>query len=324
MSLPAIDSVLLLAHGGPEKLEDIPAFLSHIRGDHARRDQARRDRPLSDSFVAEVVERYRLIGGASPLRKTTESLAQKLRAAIALPVYVGMRHWHPFIKDTFREIDAAGHASVLCICLAPHYSTLSILAYQDAVLRAKMELGSAMQVTFVDQWGAHPEYIAFCADEIARCMEGNDTQVLLTAHSLPKRILDLHDPYVDQLNATRALISNRLRLEKEPLLVFQSASPSPDPWLSPNLDETLERLAAKSLKNIAISPIGFVAENVEILYDLDIVAKEKANSLGMSFARTRMLNDSDRMVAIMQNLVEQSQKETRDDHPAPIVERLLA
>jgi ferrochelatase len=317
MSRPAIDAVLLLAHGGPERLEDVPDFLSHIRG----------GRPLSQSFVAGAVERYRLIGGSSPLRRITQSVAKKLEDASGLPVYVGMRHWEPFIKDTLSRVVQNGHRRVLCICMAPHYSSLSIGAYQEATLRAKAELSADLQIDFVDSWGNNPLYLTFHMTEIERCLLGQDlssTQVLLTAHSLPEKILTLGDPYVDQLSETCAQIAERLNLERAPQLTFQSASPSGEPWLAPSLEETLQLLKSKGVKTVVVSPIGFVAEHVEILYDIDVFAQSQAAHLGISLKRTSMLNDSEQMVAILMALIEQSQEERRGFLPSKPVEQLLA
>lgn len=300
---PSDFAVLLLAHGGPESLDDIPDFLRHIRG----------GKPLSPAFIEEVVARYALIGGKSPLRETCENLADKLNRAINRPVYVGMRHWNPFTAKSVQKIKEDGHNQVLVICLAPHFSEMSIGAYKKSFIAANQLSMPELAFHFIENWHVDAKFIEFHAREIVKvkdelsAREWDDTQVLFTAHSLPARILASGDPYVTQLNQTMNAICERIALPSEKYeLVFQSASPTPEPWLSPTLEQRLERLAESKTRRVLVVPIGFVAEHVEVLYDLDIAAKEQAKASGIVLQRTNMLNDRQEMVAIMQGIVEES------------------
>jgi ferrochelatase len=320
MNLGATDAILLMAYGGPQSLADIPAFLADIR--HGR--------PISEAFLTEVTERYRLIGGFSPLVATCERLRDKLAAALGTPVYVGMRHSSPFIQTALQQIAQDGYKNVTCVCLAPHYSSLSILEYQKLAMKANAQLETPLDLHFVNSWATQKDFIAFHVAQINQVKEKfgiedcSQTQVLLTAHSLPARILQMGDPYVDELQLTVDAIARGLEGLGQPQLAFQSASPSPEPWLSPYVEETLKQLAAKGLKNIIISPIGFVAEHVEVLYDIDIVVQELAVSLGLNVKRAAMLNDRPEMVAILSAIVEESKWKVQKPFVVEPTEHFLA
>lgn len=296
-------AVLLLAHGGPESLDEIPNFLRHIRN----------GKPLSDHFIEEVVGRYQLIGGRSPLREICENLAEKLHCAMALPVYVGMRHSNPFLSETVARIKRDGHRKVIVVCLAPHYSVMSIGAYKKAFLAANESSLPVLDFQFVDDWHLSNGLIQFHANQILKVQrevgaeDWSGYHIFFTAHSLPSRILAMGDPYVEQMKATMMEIAKRITLpEGKYELVFQSASPSPEPWLGLKLEESLDMLAERKTKSALIVPIGFVSEHVEVLYDIDIAAMEQARGLGITLKRTQMPNDSEEMVAIMRGIVEES------------------
>ncbi|MBI5032845.1 MAG: ferrochelatase [Chloroflexi bacterium] len=331
-------AVLLLAYGGPNSLDDIPAFLNNVRGGQL----------TSPQLLEEITRRYRLIGGRSPLLDITQRLASKLQNKIDAPVYVGMRHWHPDIADTVCEMARAGIHHAVVICLAPHYSSLSIGAYrnkvEEAVLslrgahaqrgrsraeskdsakprtRPNSELGIASQtslaitpfmVDFVESWHTQPRYLQALADNVretlARFPSDIHPKIFFTAHSLPVTIRDHGDPYEAQLLETARLIAQQLGLADDRwMLAFQSASRSNVPWLEPQIEKLIPSLGER---NLIIAPIGFVMEQVEVLYDVDIVVQEIARANNVRLERTPMLNDSDAMVNIMADLVRERNKE---------------
>lgn len=288
------DAVLIMAHGGPRNEAEIPAFLAHIR----------QGRPVSEQFVAEVIARYRLIGGRSPLADISQRLQDKLKQKTQLPVYLAMKHTAPFIEDEVERMHQEGVRVATAICLAPHYSHMSVGKYEKTLQKAS---AGRIDFRFVPTWHLTEGYLDFLQTRIERALAGQDpqhTQLWLTAHSLPQSILAAQDPYVDQLNATSCALRQRLGLTaNQAPLVFQSASPSGEPWLTPSLEDQLELAFSQGLKNIVVAPIGFVAEHVEILYDLDIVLKQDAAQKGINITRIDMLNDTDEMVEILARLV---------------------
>lgn len=289
-------ALLLLAYGGPSSLEDIPAFLNDVRA----------GRPSSPEFIAEVQSRYAQIGGSSPLLPISTRLAQKLSAAIGKPVYVGMRHWHPFIKDTLAHMARDGVRSFKAICLAPHYSHMSIGAYERAIHAGLEALGTTIEWEMVKQWHDHPLFIEALADNTTQALrdanmgDWSNTKILFTAHSLPERILQMQDPYVDQLQETCALLARRLDLPKHAYqLCFQSAAKTGEPWLEPQVETLTPKLAEQGISNLLVAPIGFIAEHVEVLYDLDIMLQSICDQHSIRLARPQMLNDSDALVEIL-------------------------
>jgi len=294
--------VLLLAHGGPGSVDDIPAFLEQVRG----------GRPSSKQLVDEVRERYRLIGGASPLPGVTKTTAEKLERACGLPVYVGMAHWHPFLEDTVQQMVRDGVSRALVICVVPHYSALSIGRYRERMASAANEVG--MSFDFVESWHTSQPYVEGLAASIVAsgeelgCGPGIACPVIFSAHSLPKAALPPGDPYQDQLRETAERVAEILGLsEEEWNVAYQSASVPGETWLGPSVDETIRLLADRGESRVVLCPCGFVAEQVEILYDLDIVSRQKAASLGVQMARTQLLGDGPAVVDTMTRLVERWQ-----------------
>jgi protoporphyrin/coproporphyrin ferrochelatase len=266
-------AVVLMAYGSPSELSDMRAYLEDIRG----------GRPVSDAAVEELTERYRRIGGRSPLDDVTEAQRAALEEELALPVFVGMKHWQPRIAEAVEQALAGGADTLVGIVLAPHYSKLSIDGYRE---RLEDALGERAALRFVESWHAHEPYIAILADRV----RGTDAHVVFTAHSLPARILAEGDPYRDQLLETSQLIAEQADLERWSF-AFQSESATGEPWLGPDILDELDSLDARGVERVLVCPIGFVSDHLEILWDIDIEARERASELGLDLDRIESLND---------------------------------
>ncbi len=278
-------AVIAMAYGSPPTEEDVPAYLADIR----------EGKPVSDQAVAELKERYRRIGGRSPLDEITERQRAGLERELGLPVFVGMKHWQPRIAEAVEAALAGGADTIVGLVLAPHYSRLSIAGYRQ---RLEDALGGRAELVFVESWHDHEPFI----DVLASRVRGFDGHVVFTAHSLPERILRDGDPYRDQLLETAQLVAARAGLS-DWSFAFQSASATGEPWLGPDILEELERLAANGVRRVLVCPVGFVSDHLEILWDLDVEAREKAAELGLELERIQSLNDDPAFVASLAELV---------------------
>ncbi len=308
-------AVLLMAHGGPDSLDDIEPFLRHIM----------KERVPSPEVVAQIKERYRLIGGKSPLLEITRQQAAALDAELnkrapRFQVYIGMRHWSPFIKDTVQQILQDQPAHLIAISLAPHYSKLSVGAYIQALKTAIADLcvlsvptskyfpkvmitddfsaaGSNLPTTFVETWYDQPLLLDAFAKKVKEALAAYpeatraSVPILFTAHSLPERILAEGDPYPKELAATVAGIVQRLG-PVDHRFAYQSRGMIPGKWLGPEVDEVLNEMASRGERHLLIAPVGFVCDHVEILYDIDILYKQTAKEKGIELRRTESLNAS--------------------------------
>ena len=298
--IDSVVGVLLLAHGGPGSLEEIPAFLEEVRG----------GRPCSDELVAQVRERYRAIGGASPLPDITQRTAKRLQEACGLPVYTAMLHWHPFVEETIPQMVLDGVSRAVVICLVPQYSEAGIGRYYRRTAAAAQELG--LPFAFVDSWYASPPYISGLADSIAAAQKAFDggsagaPHVIFSAHSLPKAAVPAGDPYETQLRATAGRVAAMLGLTGDQWSVaFQSVSGPGQDWLGPSVEQAITKLSQQGVKRVVLCPSGFLADQVEILYDLDVVLKQKAADIGVTVIRTPLLNDGPAVVDSLSLLVEE-------------------
>jgi len=288
-------AVLLMAYGGPDNLAEVEPYLLDVRG----------GRPTSPELVEEIRGRYVKIGGRSPLRELTEAQAAGLGRALGprFPTYVGMRHWHPYIKETVGRIVADGHARIVGIVMAPHYSGMSVGAYEKKLLEAS---DGRLEIALVRRWGEHPGFLDAVATRVrearGRFPAPDRVQVLFTAHSLPQRILQNGDPYPDELRASAAAVAQRVGLETWHF-AFQSAGATPEPWLGPEAGEVIRRLAGAGHDAFLIVPIGFVCDHVEILYDVDVEYRGLAGRLGVRLERTTSLNDDPMLIATLEDLV---------------------
>ncbi|MBW3593220.1 MAG: ferrochelatase [Actinobacteria bacterium] len=278
-----------MAYGSPSRVEDIPAYYADIRG----------GRPVSAEKIAELTERYRRIGG-SPLNDLTEAQRAALERELGLPVYVGMKHWEPWIADAVDAALAAGVERIVGLVLAPHYSRISIGGYRDRLERALERAGARGRVglVFIESWHDHAPFVDVVADRV----RGTDAHVVFTAHSLPARILADGDPYRDELLATSRLVAERAGVS-DWSFAFQSESATGEPWLGPDILPHLEELHAAGTRKVLIAPVGFVADHLEILWDIDVEAREKASELGLELDRIASLNDDPAFIRALADLV---------------------
>jgi protoporphyrin/coproporphyrin ferrochelatase len=281
------DAVLLMAYGSPSRPEDVRAYLEDVRG----------GRPVSDEAVEELAERYRRIGGRSPLDDLTEAQRAALERELGVPVFVGMKHWQPRIAEAVESALAGGTTRIVGLVLAPHYSRLSIGEYRE---RLDAAAAGRAEVVLVESWHDQPGFLDVVADRV----RGTDAWVVFTAHSLPERILDEGDPYREQLLETARLVAERAGLERWSF-AFQSATATGEPWLGPDVLEELDRLNAAGVGKVLVAPIGFVSDHLEILWDLDIEARERAAELGLELERIESLNDDPAFVRALAELVEE-------------------
>ncbi len=285
------DAVVLMAYGSPTTAEDVRPYLEDVRG----------GRPVSDEAVTELAERYRRIGGRSPLDDVTEAQRAALERELGIPVFVGMKHWRPRISDAVEAALAGGATRLVGLVLAPHYSRLSIGGYRE---RLEEALADRAELVLVQSWHDEPAFL----DVLAERVRGTDAWVVFTAHSLPERILADGDPYRDQLVETARLVAERAGLERWSF-AFQSASPTGEPWLGPDVLEELERLHAGGEAKVLVAPVGFVSDHLEILWDLDIEAREKAAELGLELERIESLNDDPPFVRALAGIFERVREE---------------
>jgi ferrochelatase len=272
-------------------------------------------RATAPEIVQEVRERYREIGGRSPILQRTQAQAEAIESVLNeqaqdFKAFVGMRHWHPFIPDTLAEMRARGIERTVGLVMAPHYSRMSIQAYFKKI----DEANSGMQIARIHDWHLLPEYLNALVDRVRAALKRfpesirADVPVIFTAHSLPERILEWGDPYPLQLLATTDALMERLGARPYEF-AYQSAAISTEPWLGPDASEVMERYAAEGRRHQLICPIGFVCEHVEILYDIDVVYQNLANRLGVQLERIEMLNDSPEMIRGLARLVRQTAQE---------------
>jgi ferrochelatase len=296
MSKPA---VLLLAHGTPETIEEIPAYLANVTS----------GRPLPPAVVAEIQHRYSLIG-RSPLTEITMRQAELVRQELGLPVYVGMRNWKPYIRDTALQMAADGVTHTVAICLAPHNSRTSVGLYRRAVVG---ETGKApFTVDFVPEWHSEPLLIEAFAERLRdgwtkACADaGMKIPVLFTAHSVPVRTIEAGDNYERQTRETAELVAAAVpEIEGNWRFAFQSQGMSGGEWLGPTVESVIDELAAAGNKHLFLQPIGFVCDHVEVLYDVDIAFKKYAAERGIALSRPESLNDSPLFARAVAALVRQ-------------------
>ncbi len=291
-------SVMLAGFGGPEDLGQVPEFVESVLG-----------RVPPDHVIPAAVQRYRAIGGGSPLPATTRRQAALLeeelsRRGVAAEVHVGMLHARPTIDDTAQQIASNGNEQVVVISLAPYRCEVSTDAYEEAVRRA-LE-GSGVALRFTPDWNAHPGYIEALAGMLSDSLSlaPTGTRVIFSAHSLPMRMIEQGDPYADQLAETAAKVARLLGLE-DWRLAYQSVSAAArEPWLGPSVEETMQELAREGATSVLIDPIGFIADHVETLYDNDIEHRAGAEAMGLEFHRCRCLNEHPGLIGSLADLLD--------------------
>jgi ferrochelatase len=274
-----------MAYGSPERLEDVPAYYADIRG----------GRPIRPEHLAHLVERYRRLGieDGSPLNAVTEETRAALERALGIPVFTGMKHWTPRIADAVAKALETGASTIVGLVLAPHYSPLSIGTYRRQLEDA---LGDSAELAFVERWGTEPGFVDLLADRV----RGAQAHVVFTAHSLP---VEGSGGYRDELLESCSAIAGPAGLGDSWSFAFQSESPTGVPWLGPDILEHLRTLQGRGVRHVLACPVGFVADHLEIRWDLDVEAAELAHELGVAFERIEMPNADPRFVGVLAGLV---------------------
>ncbi len=291
--------VLLVAYGAPSTVDDVEPYLLDVRG----------GRPTSPEMVAAFQQRYQAIGGGSPLLERTNEQAAALAKAMGsnVPVYLGMRHWHPYIRDVFQQIRADSITRIVALALAPHFSTMSIGAYAQRIEEGRGDIATTM----VRQWFDHPGFLDAVAERVREGLHRfpagvrDDVPILFTAHSLPERILADGDPYEAQLRASVDGVLARIG-PRPHRFAYQSAGQAGGPWLGPDAADVIESLAQADSRHVLVCPIGFVSDHLEVLYDVDIEYQQLAAASGIQLERTASLNASPLLIEALVALVEEA------------------
>jgi ferrochelatase len=290
------NAVLLLAHGSPDSVDQIPDFLLKVTG----------GRPLPPAVVEEVKHRYEKVG-CFPLTYLTLKQAELLSSRLRMPVYVGMRNWHPFVADTLARMNADGITHATVICLAPQNSRTSVGLYRTSLRGAT----DKMSFDFVESWHDQPNLIQAFAEKlrsglaVAAKKYGKNPAVIFTAHSVPERTILEGDPYEDQTKHTAELVAAAVGLDRAAWdFAFQSQGMSGGTWLGPTVEQTILELKKAGHAGVFIQPVGFLCDHIEILYDIDIGFREFAEAQGMRLGRAESLNDSPLLTSALAEIVQ--------------------
>ncbi len=306
-------AVVLMAYGTPRTPEEIEPYYTDIR----------RGRPPTPEALADLTARYAAIGGVSPLAELTEAQGAALQSALdaaepgRFEVALGLKHADPKVEDTAQRVAEGGAAAVVGLVLAPHYSSYSIGQYLDRVRQGVADSGADIPVAGVESWATEPAFVEFLADDLAQRVQamreqtGGRVRVLFTAHSLPQRIIDGGDPYPDELRSTAEAVAARIGLAEgvDWQIAWQSAGRTPEPWIGPDILDVIDALGSddrddgQQIAGVIVSACGFVADHLEVLYDLDIEAAARATSLGLAFDRTACVNDDPTIMAALADRV---------------------
>jgi ferrochelatase len=288
---PMRTGVLLMAHGTPASLEEMPEYLRLVRG----------GRPASPELVAEMRAHYAAIGGRSPLTDLTMAQADALRARLGrdMPVAIGMRNWRPFIKDALKELAATGVERVIGIPMAPQFSTLSVQKYVDAAVAG---LPDGVGFEAVRSFFAHPLLVEAFAERIRAARSQIDETIVFTAHSLPSRVIESGDRYADEVAGTASRVAALAGIAKYES-AYQSAGRTPEPWIGPDLGELIRQRAGGGARHFLVVPVGFVCDHTEILFDIDIEAAAVARECDATLRRTESLNTSPTFISLLEDLV---------------------
>lgn len=299
------DAILMIGYGAPEKIEDIRPFLENVA----------KGRPIPPDRLEEVAHHYELFGGKSPLNEYTFKQARALQKKLAeyghdLPIYVGMRNWHPFTPDTIKEMYDNGARKVIGMIMAAHQSDASWEKYQRDVQEALTDLGIEMEFDYSPPLFDHPLFIEDSADRVQDCLdeipteEYPETMILFTAHSIPMPMAEA-SPYVEQLTTTARLIAEKLNYDNW-RLVYQSRSGRPtDPWLEPAVCDVIEEISKEGVKNVIAQPIGFICDHIEVLFDIGVEAQETSEKVGINLLRAKTVNDDPKFIEAVADVVQQ-------------------
>ena len=301
--------VLVMAHGTPDTPEEIEPFYTRIR----------RGRPPTPELLEELTERYEAIGGTSPLTTRTKAQVDGLAAALEAAdpgrfiVRLGTKYVQPTIEEGMAELAAKGVDRVVGIVLTPHQSTMGSGEYFTRAEAAAALVATPLTLDVVPSWYGAAEFAPILADRTRAVLAGLDpvarrrTAVFFTAHSLPQRVVAEGDPYPEQVAESGADIAALLDLDDDPSIqwgtAWQSAGRTADPWIGPDLLLEMDRVAAEGTTAVVVCAVGFVSDHLEVLYDLDIEAQDRADVLGIAFARTPSLNDDPAFLAMLADVV---------------------
>ncbi len=307
--------VLLMAYGGPNSLDEVEPYYTHIL----------RGRKPSPDMLQNLIERYKAIGGKSPLNEITFAQAKLLQEYLngqqptstesQIAVYVGMKHWHPYIAEAVERMVSDGITDAVGIIMAPHYSRFSVSEYVRYAKDALEKLGNPIKFKFVASWATHPLLVQCFANKVRQSWSQfhpevqDKVQFVFTAHSLPMRILEQGDPYPEELRRSCEAVAYEVGIENW-TLAYQSASG--DNWLGPDILEVLESLARQGIRHVLVIPIGFLCDHLEVLYDIDIEAKQKANELGIELRRIEMPNTAPLLIAALAEIVTKAMQGIED------------
>jgi ferrochelatase len=290
------NAVLLLAHGSPDSVDQIPEFLSKVTG----------GRPLPPAVVEEVKHRYGKVG-CFPLTYHTTKQADLLSERLGIAVYVGMRNWHPFVADTLARMNADGITHATVICMAPQNSRTSVGLYRSSLRAAE----SNTTFDFVESWHDHPKLIQAFAEQLKAGLAsaaqeyGKNPPVIFTAHSVPERTIVEGDPYEVQTKHTAELVASAVGLDRGAwVFAFQSQGMSGGTWLGPKVEQTIQQLKEAGHCGVFVQPIGFLCDHIEILYDIDIGFKEFAAAQRMRLWRAESLNTSPLLTDALAEIVQ--------------------
>jgi protoporphyrin/coproporphyrin ferrochelatase len=300
-SARAIDAVLLIAFGGPTARAEIRPFLENVT----------RGRAIPPERLDAVAHHYEAVpGGRSPLNALTQAQADALRARLGdrVAVYVGMRNWHPYLHETLATMAREGHSRALGVILSAFRCEASWGRYMSDVAAARARVARAPEIVYAPPWFEHPRFIAAVADRAAAALasipapERDRTPLVFTAHSIPRAMADV-SPYVADFTSAAAAVARRLAHPRW-LLAYQSRSGGPrEPWLEPDVGETVRDLAKAGERQVVFVPIGFVVDHVEVLYDLDTEARAIATQQGLAYHRAAAVNDHPEFIAMLADLV---------------------
>jgi ferrochelatase len=305
-STEPFDAVLLIGFGGPTSMAEVRPFLDNVL----------RGRPVPPERIETVVRHYEIIGGRSPFNELTfrqaRALEAQLRAErVALPVYVGMRVWTPYVHETLQQMAVKGVRRAVGIIMAPHQTDASWGRYERAVWAARERMGdTAPEVEYVDEWHAHPLFIEAVSDNISAALQQlpptrrTAAALVFTAHSVPTAMA-VASPYVEQITESARLVAQRIG-HPQWALAYQSRSGGPgEPWLEPDINEAVRQRARAGDRDVVVAPIGFVCDHVEVLYDLDIETRQLAQDLSLNFVRAATVNDHPVFIRMLADVVRQ-------------------
>lgn len=295
--------ILLMAYGAASSLDEIEPYLNDIRG----------GRPVGAELIEQVKERYRLMGGKSPLLEITKLQAAALEKALnrdrpRFKVYIGMRHWHPYIKDTVAAMAADGIRQITALCLTPYYSKMSVGAYYQKLDEAVTATGLIFQIRRIESWNDHPKLIEAIAAKVTQALERFPSDIrkkvplLFSAHSLPERILAEKDPYPQELNETIELVMKKVGPYAW-RFAYQSRGRTQEPWLGPDAAAVIDELHAQGHRHLLMAPIGFISDHMETLYDVDIMYRKQCDAKGMRLERAESLNATPAFIETLADVV---------------------